>query len=52
MMKKGCPDIDVYEAAQERFHFLFREFENIYISFRGGKDSKAKHRDLQPEYIR
>lgn len=38
-MKKGYLDIDVYEAAQERFHFLFREFENIYVSFSGGKDS-------------
>ena len=38
-MKKGYLDIDVYEAAQERFRFLFREFENIYVSFSGGKDS-------------
>ena len=38
-MKKGYLDINVYEAAQERFHFLFREFENIYVSFSGGKDS-------------
>lgn len=30
---------DVYEAAQERFHFLFKEFDNIYVSFSGGKDS-------------
>ncbi len=47
MIKKGCLDIDVYEAAQDRFHFLFREFENIYISFRGGKDSKAEYRQLR-----
>ncbi len=31
--------IDVYTATQERLHLLFREFENIYISFSGGKDS-------------
>ncbi|MFR8010294.1 MAG: phosphoadenosine phosphosulfate reductase [Clostridia bacterium] len=30
---------DVYEALQERLRFLFREFDNIYISFSGGKDS-------------
>lgn len=30
---------NVYDATQERFAFLFREFENIYISFSGGKDS-------------
>ena len=30
---------NVYEALQERFEFLFQEFENIYVSFSGGKDS-------------
>ncbi len=30
---------DVYEALQERFAFIFQEFENIYVSFSGGKDS-------------
>lgn len=30
---------DVYEALQERLHFLFKEFDNIYLSFSGGKDS-------------
>ena len=30
---------NVYDATQERFAFLFREFENIYVSFSGGKDS-------------
>jgi len=25
--KREYPDIDVYGAAQQRFHFLFREFE-------------------------
>ncbi len=30
---------NVYEALQQRFHFLFQEFENIYVSFSGGKDS-------------
>ena len=30
---------DVYTALQDRLKLLFREFENIYISFSGGKDS-------------
>ena len=29
----------VYDAFLERMEFIFREFENIYISFSGGKDS-------------
>ena len=32
-------DMDVYEALQQRLDFLFREFDNIYVSFSGGKDS-------------
>jgi predicted phosphoadenosine phosphosulfate sulfurtransferase len=30
---------NVYEAAQKRIKFLFDEFDNIYVSFSGGKDS-------------
>ncbi|MCU6761145.1 Predicted phosphoadenosine phosphosulfate sulfotransferase [uncultured Roseburia sp.] len=30
---------DVYEAFQERMRFVFEEFENIFVSFSGGKDS-------------
>ena len=30
---------NVYEALQQRFDFLFREFPKIYVSFSGGKDS-------------
>ncbi|OMP80032.1 DUF3440 domain-containing protein [[Flexibacter] sp. ATCC 35208] len=32
-------DLNVYEAFQLRMDFLFKEFDNIYISFSGGKDS-------------
>lgn len=39
MMTKGYQDMTVYEAVQQRFHYLFREFPNIYVSFSGGKDS-------------
>lgn len=38
-MKKQYIEDDVYTALQNRLHFLFNEFENIYISFSGGKDS-------------
>ena len=30
---------NVYEALQSRLKFIFEEFDNIYISFSGGKDS-------------
>lgn len=30
---------NVYEALQKRLHFLFQEFDNLYVSFSGGKDS-------------
>lgn len=38
MIKKFL-SIDVYEAFQYRMRYIFREFDNIYISFSGGKDS-------------
>ncbi len=30
---------NVYEALQDRLRFIFEEFDNIYLSFSGGKDS-------------
>lgn len=30
---------NVYEALQERLRFIFEEFDNVYVSFSGGKDS-------------
>ncbi len=30
---------NVFEALQERLAFIFEEFDNIYVSFSGGKDS-------------
>ena len=30
---------NVYELAQERLNVIFKEFDNIYVSFSGGKDS-------------
>ncbi len=29
----------MYEALMDRFKLLFEEFDNIYVSFSGGKDS-------------
>jgi len=31
--------LDVYEAARERIAFVFDNFERVYVSFSGGKDS-------------
>lgn len=31
--------MNVYEAIQERLKLIFAEFDNIYVSFSGGKDS-------------
>lgn len=31
--------MNVYEAIQQRLKFIFDEFDNIYVSFSGGKDS-------------
>jgi len=38
-MKKRYTDKNVYDALIERLHFIFNEFENIFVSFSGGKDS-------------
>ena len=39
VLKREYVKQNVYEAFLERIDFVFREFENIYISFSGGKDS-------------
>lgn len=38
-MRKCYTGQNVYEATQERLRFLFEEFDNIFVSFSGGKDS-------------
>lgn len=38
-MRKYNQHKNVYEASQERFKFIFDNFERIYLSFSGGKDS-------------
>lgn len=37
-MKKNCR-LNVHDAAIKRIQYIFNEFENIYVSFSGGKDS-------------
>ncbi len=38
-MKKIYTGQNVYEALQDRLRFIFEEFDNILLSFSGGKDS-------------
>ena len=38
-MTKKYLDINVHEAFRKRMDFIFKEFENVYVSFSGGKDS-------------
>lgn len=38
-MKKHYLQQNVYEALQERLKLIFEEFDNIFVSFSGGKDS-------------
>lgn len=38
-MKRVYTEQNVYEALLQRLKLIFEEFENIYISFSGGKDS-------------
>lgn len=38
-MQRIYKEINVYEASQERLDFIFENFERIYVSFSGGKDS-------------
>lgn len=38
-MKREYMSYNVYEATQQRLRLIFEEFDNIYVSFSGGKDS-------------
>lgn len=39
MSTKVYQDIDVYQAARERFRIIFSEFDRVCVSFSNGKDS-------------
>ncbi len=41
IMVKKYTGQNVYDAFQQRMHFIFKEFDNIFVSFSGGKDSGA-----------
>ncbi len=38
-MKRKYNEQNVYDALLQRLDYLFREFDNIFVSFSGGKDS-------------
>lgn len=40
-MGKKYIGINVYDAAQERIKYLFKEFDNVLVAFSGGKDSSV-----------
>ena len=52
-MRKKYTGQNVYDALQERLKFVFEEFENVFVSFSGGKDSGLLlnlTRDFQRKY--
>jgi len=48
---KKYKDQNVYDAARERIDFIFKNFERVYLSFSGGKDSGVML-NLAIDYIR
>jgi len=51
MMERVYNSVNVYDATQERLKFIFDNFDKIYISFSGGKDSGVML-NLMADYIR
>ena len=49
---KKYSEIDVLSAARERMKFTFDEFESIYLSFSGGKDSSVMFHLAMEEAIK
>lgn len=39
VMRKYNSELNVYDAAMQRIKFIFDNFERVYLSFSGGKDS-------------
>lgn len=50
-MPKTYLPISVYEATQKRLEYIFQEFDNVYVSFSGGKDSGVL-KNLTLNYVR
>lgn len=50
-MKRIYKSVSVYDATQERLKFIFSNFERVYVSFSGGKDSGALL-NMVCEYVR
>ena len=46
MNNKRTKGENVYQLVQKRLKFLFNEFDNIYVSFSGGKDSGVLLSDI------
>ena len=49
--KRVYQGINVWDAAQERLKFIFDNFEKVYVSFSGGKDSGVLL-NLAIDYVR
>jgi predicted phosphoadenosine phosphosulfate sulfurtransferase len=50
-MKKYIKDKNVYDASNERIEYIFNNFNKIYVSFSGGKDSGVML-NLMLDYMR
>lgn len=50
-MSKKYLELNVYDAANDRIDYIFKNFEKIYVSFSGGKDSGVML-NLVTDYIR
>ncbi len=51
-LKKYNPDVTVLEAARKRVSYVFDNFERVYISFSGGKDSSVMVHLVMEEAIK
>lgn len=51
MKRKYDASLNVYDAANERIDFIFKNFPRIYVSFSGGKDSGVML-NLMIDYMR
>ena len=52
MLRRKNLNMDVLDAARERIAYVFEQFEKIYVSFSGGKDSTVMLHLVMDEAIR